>query len=149
MKIAVMGYGTIGSGVVEVLEVNKDLIAERAGEEIEVKKKKHIKVSTTDPDSGNYHKGEHEKCFAYSHQVFSEENGFAIAVSTNAGNMHDSVAFDDIYEELIEENDEEINNVCLDSGYNTPAICKKIKDTNKEALMPYSRPKGKKDKERC
>lgn len=120
---------------------------EKTGEEIEVKKTKHIKVSTTDPDSGNYHKGEHEKCFAYSHQVFSEENGFAIAVSTNAGNMHDSVAFDDIYEEIIEEHEEEINNVCLDSGYNTPAICKKIKDTNKEALMPYSRPKGKKDKE--
>lgn len=37
MKIAVMGYGTIGSGVVEVLEVNKDLIAARAGESIEVK----------------------------------------------------------------------------------------------------------------
>ena len=37
MKIAVMGYGTIGSGVVEVLEVNKDLIAERAGEVVEVK----------------------------------------------------------------------------------------------------------------
>ena len=29
MKIAVMGYGTIGTGVVEVLEVNKDLIADR------------------------------------------------------------------------------------------------------------------------
>ena len=26
MKIAVMGYGTIGSGVVEVLEINKDKI---------------------------------------------------------------------------------------------------------------------------
>ena len=39
--------------------------------------------------------------------------------------MHDSVAFDDIYEEIIEENDKEINNVCLDSAYNTPAICKK------------------------
>ena len=37
MKIAVMGYGTIGSGVVEVLEVNKDLITERAGEPVEVK----------------------------------------------------------------------------------------------------------------
>lgn len=37
MKIAVMGYGTIGSGVVEVLEINKDKIAERAGEPIEVK----------------------------------------------------------------------------------------------------------------
>ena len=37
MKIAVMGYGTIGSGVVDVLRINKDKIAERAGEEIEVK----------------------------------------------------------------------------------------------------------------
>lgn len=37
MKIAVMGYGTIGTGVVEVLEVNKDLITERAGEPVEVK----------------------------------------------------------------------------------------------------------------
>lgn len=37
MKIAVMGYGTIGSGVVDVLRINKDKIAERSGEEIEVK----------------------------------------------------------------------------------------------------------------
>ena len=37
MKIAIMGYGTIGSGVVEVLEVNKDLITERAGEPVEIK----------------------------------------------------------------------------------------------------------------
>lgn len=37
MKIAVMGYGTIGSGVVDVLRINKDKIAKRAGEEIEVK----------------------------------------------------------------------------------------------------------------
>ena len=37
MKIAVMGYGTIGSGVVDVLEINKAKIAERAGEPVEVK----------------------------------------------------------------------------------------------------------------
>ena len=61
--------------------------------------------------------------------------------------MHDSVAFDGVYEELIEEYKEEIENVCLDSGYNTPAICKKIKNDGKEALMPYSRPKGRKDTE--
>lgn len=120
---------------------------ERTGREIEVKKKKHIKKSKTDPESGNYHKGEHEKCFVYTHQAFSEGNGFVVACSTNAGNMHDSVAFDGVYEELIEEYKEEIENVCLDSGYNTPAICKKIKNDGKEALMPYSRPKGRKDKE--
>jgi homoserine dehydrogenase len=37
MKIAVMGYGTIGSGVVEVLDINREKIAKRAGEPVEVK----------------------------------------------------------------------------------------------------------------
>ncbi len=37
MKIAIMGYGTIGSGVMEVLRVNRDVIAGRVGEPIEVK----------------------------------------------------------------------------------------------------------------
>ena len=36
-KIAVMGYGTIGSGVVEALSVNKETIAKKAGEPVEVK----------------------------------------------------------------------------------------------------------------
>ena len=120
---------------------------EKTGEEIEVNKKKNIKSSKTDPDSGYYHKGEHEKCFAYTHQAFSEGNGFVVSCSTNSGNMHDSVAFDGVYEELMDDYEEEIENVCLDSGYNTPAICKKIDDTGKIALMPYSRQKGRKDKD--
>ncbi len=37
VKVAVLGYGTIGSGVVEVLERNKDHITQTAGQEIEVK----------------------------------------------------------------------------------------------------------------
>lgn len=37
MKAAIMGYGTIGSGVAEVLEVNRDVIAARVGEPIDVK----------------------------------------------------------------------------------------------------------------
>lgn len=37
IKIAVLGYGTIGSGVVEVLDTNKDILTKRAGEEIGVK----------------------------------------------------------------------------------------------------------------
>lgn len=127
-------------------KIEKDF-DEKIGEEIEIKKKKSVKASTTDPDAGYYHKGEHEKCFAYTHQAFSDENGFVVACSTNPGNMHDSIAFDGAYNDLMEEHNEEIENVCLDSGYNTPAICKKISDSGKEALMPYSRQKGRKDKE--
>ena len=37
IKVAVMGFGTIGSGVVEVLSINKESIAKRAGDTIEVK----------------------------------------------------------------------------------------------------------------
>lgn len=37
MKVAVLGYGTIGSGVVEILEKKKDLIAAETGEEVSVK----------------------------------------------------------------------------------------------------------------
>lgn len=37
IKAAVMGYGTIGSGVVEVLDINRESIAKRSGDGIEVK----------------------------------------------------------------------------------------------------------------
>lgn len=37
IKIAILGYGTIGSGVVEVLNTNQESIAKRAGDEIEVR----------------------------------------------------------------------------------------------------------------
>lgn len=37
MKVAIMGYGTIGSGVATVLSTNKEVIAERVGEPLELK----------------------------------------------------------------------------------------------------------------
>ena len=37
INVAVLGYGTIGSGVVEVLNINRENIAKRAGKEIQVK----------------------------------------------------------------------------------------------------------------
>ena len=37
IKIAVLGYGTVGSGVVEVLTTNREVITKRVGEEIDVK----------------------------------------------------------------------------------------------------------------
>ncbi len=37
MKIAVMGCGTVGSGVVEIIDAKKDLMVKSTGEEIEVK----------------------------------------------------------------------------------------------------------------
>lgn len=37
MKVAIMGYGTIGSGVATVLSTNKEVIAKRVGEPLELK----------------------------------------------------------------------------------------------------------------
>ena len=37
IKIAVLGYGTVGSGVVEVLWTNQELINKRVGEELDIK----------------------------------------------------------------------------------------------------------------
>ena len=37
IKIAVLGYGTVGSGVVHVINTNSKIIAKRAGQEVEVK----------------------------------------------------------------------------------------------------------------
>ncbi len=37
MKIALLGYGTVGSGVVEVINSNKESIEKRAGKEIDIK----------------------------------------------------------------------------------------------------------------
>ena len=37
INIAVLGYGTVGSGVVEVLNTNQQSINTKAGEEINIK----------------------------------------------------------------------------------------------------------------
>ena len=37
INIAIMGFGTVGSGVAETLDINKELITKRVGEEINVK----------------------------------------------------------------------------------------------------------------
>ena len=37
VNIAVMGYGTVGSGVVEVINTNSDVINQRAANEINIK----------------------------------------------------------------------------------------------------------------
>lgn len=48
-KIAVLGYGTVGSGVVEVLNTNSDSIAKRAGDVVEVKSVLDLRDFPGDP----------------------------------------------------------------------------------------------------
>jgi len=53
-----------------------------------------------DPECGVFHKGEHKKCFAYAAQTACDKNGYVLDATVNAGNVHDSIAFDGLYERL-------------------------------------------------
>jgi hypothetical protein len=124
----------------------EELDFDENGEEIELRgKTKHIKESTTDPESGLYHKGEHEKCFAYSHQTFCDKNNFVVASVTVPGNVHDSVSFYQAYALLNEQYKDKIRNVCLDAGYNVGHICREIIRNGQQPIIPYHRPMGNKN----
>lgn len=105
-------------------------------------KEKIVNESTTDPDSGVFHKGEHKKCMAYAAQTACDKHGYILDVTVNAGNIHDSVAFDGLYEKLKEFY--EIRNVAADAAYKTPWITKRLIDDGIVPAMPYKRPMTKK-----
>lgn len=49
IKVSVLGYGTVGSGVVEIIRENADLITKRTGEEIQVKSVLDLRDFPGDP----------------------------------------------------------------------------------------------------
>ena len=48
-KVSVLGYGTVGSGVVEILRENAELIEKRTGEKIQVKSVLDLRDFPGDP----------------------------------------------------------------------------------------------------
>lgn len=100
---------------------------------------KNIKKSTTDPDCGEFHKGEHQKCFAYTTHVACDPNNFILKAEVSAGNIHDSVMFDGLYKKVIE-SFPKIKAIVVDAGYKTPWICKQVFDDQRIAVTPYKRP---------
>lgn len=76
IKTAVMGYGTIGSGVAEVLEQNKDVIAKQAGQEVELK---YVLDLREFPDSPVAHKIVHD------FKVIEEDEEIKIVVEAMGG----------------------------------------------------------------
>ena len=104
---------------------------------------KNIKVSTTDPEAGLFHKGEREKMFAYTAHVASDKHGFVLSLDMSPANVHDSVMFDDLYNDVIARF-EEVEMVGLDAGYKTPWIMKQIFDSGRLPSTPYKRPMTKK-----
>lgn len=103
--------------------------------------KKEITQSTTDPESGMFHKGEHKREFAYVTQTACDKNGWILGYTVHPGNQHDSRTFASIYEEIKKY---EMNFLVMDAGYKMPAIAKKLLDDHVQPLFPYKRPMTKK-----
>ena len=100
-------------------------------------------VSTTDPDCGMFVKGEHERQFAYEAHTACDKRGFILGVEVTAGNVHDSVAWDKVYESVTSKFN--VQYVAMDAGYKTPWIAKKTLDDGKIPVLPYTRYKGNKE----
>ena len=104
---------------------------------------KNTKVSTTDPESGLFHKGEHEKMFAYTAHVACDKHGYILGCDVSPGNVHDSVMFDGLYLEALAKFPE-IEILAMDSAYKTPWIMKQIFDSGRQAATPRKGPMTKK-----
>ncbi len=99
-------------------------------------------VSTTDPDCGMFVKGEHERQFAYEAHTACDNHGFVLGVEVTAGNVHDSVAWDALYDAVTGKYN--VQFVTMDAGYKTPWIAKKTLDDGKIPILPYTRYNGNK-----
>lgn len=100
-------------------------------------KEKEIKESTTDPDSGWFHKGEHKEVFAYAVETACDKHGWILGYTISPGNLHDSRTFKGLYEKI---SDIGINTLIADAGYKTPAIAKLLLDDGIKPLFPYKSP---------
>ncbi len=106
------------------------------------KGEKQITVSTTDPESGLFHKGEHKVEFTYTAHVACDKRNFILGCEVTPGNIHDSIVFDTVYEQVVERFTQ-VETVAVDAGYKTPWICKKIIDDGRNPSTPYKRPMNK------
>lgn len=76
MKIAVLGYGTIGSGVVEVIRTNADSIAGRSGEIVEVKYVLDLRDFPGDPV---------QDILVHDYSIIAEDDEIGVIVETMGG----------------------------------------------------------------
>lgn len=98
---------------------------------------KEIKTSTTDPESGWFHKGEHKQVFAYAIGTACDKNGWILDYTVNPGNLHDSRTFKELYDKI---QDIGMEKLVADAGYKTPAIAKILLDDGILPVFPYKAP---------
>ena len=127
-------------------EINEDRILHGKKPLKEDKKvvTKEVIKSTTDKDAGMFFKNEKEKCFAYLAHTACDDSNFILGFDITPGNIHDSVAFKSVFENVTNKYKDEIIVTAVDAGYITPYIAKTILEANILPSMPYKSPMTKK-----
>ena len=88
-------------------------------------KKYTVTRSVTDPDCGLFVKGDHKRQFACEAHTACDKYGFVLETVVTPGNVHDSVAFDEVYDKVTERFPE-VESIVADSAYKTSHICRKV-----------------------
>ena len=137
--------------IIEVVKERKQWLEEEINEErrkynkkeFEYKDKteeKHIKVSTTDKESGYYHRDNKEKGFMYlDHRTTDDKCNIIVDCYITKGNVHDSEPFISRCEYIKNTFGFNIKNYAVDSGYLTLDIKKYFIDNNIFAVFGYRR----------
>jgi len=101
---------------------------------------KNIKVSTTDIESGYYHRDNKEKGFMYlDHRTVDHKANIIIDAYVTEGNIHDSKPYTSRLDYIKEIFNFNIEKCAVDSGYNTLDIKKYFIDNNIFGVIGYRR----------
>ena len=98
-----------------------------------------VTQSKTDPESGLFVKGEHERQFSYVANTACDKHNFILGFAVGAGNIHDSQMFHALYGKL-EGIRQATESIVVDAGYKTPGIAREILRDGKIPVVPYKRP---------
>ena len=102
--------------------------------------KKDVRISTTDPESGYYHRDNKEKGFMYlDHRTVDDKCNIIVDCYVTKGNVHDSNPYIERMEYLKRIFSFNIQKVALDSGYATLDIKKYIVDNDILGVIGYRR----------
>lgn len=111
---------------------------------------KHIKVSTTDKESGYYHRDNKERGFMYlDHRTVDDKCNIIVDCYVTKGNVHDSGPFIERAEYIKKIFGFNIKNYAIDSGYLTLDIKKYFIENNIFGVFGYKRtgtPESRKEK---
>lgn len=101
---------------------------------------KTIKLSTTDNESGYYHRDNKEKGFMYlDHRTVDHKANIIVDCHITKGNIHDSIPYIDRLKYLERTFNFNIKKVAIDSGYDTLDIKKYLNDNNIFGVIGYRR----------